>query len=116
MELTHTYKSKHTVTNLSTPFWHYLSDFVNSHEEAFKALCRQGTPFGGSVLPADRDAGSAQPSEALRRQVVDVQQQVDSLNQTVAQLSDRIHSIQPASRPTAHQVGINRFRALGNVR
>lgn len=110
MQLTHTYKSKANINSLYTLTKQTLFNFIDEHAEVFEALTRNGYPFGGNWLPVSRYAAEPKPADAIRKQLTGVQQQVDGLTQTVAQLSDRIGSVQSA--PGINEIGINRFRAL----
>lgn len=110
MQLTHTYKNKAAVDSIYTSIRRALFNFINEHAGVFEALTRNGYPFGGNWLPVSRYAAGPEPADTIRKQLTGIQQQVDELTRTVAQLSDRIDSIQSASARS--EIGIKRFRAL----
>lgn len=123
MELTQRYN--HTRLTPNT-VGHRLSTFVAKNKVVFEAFSRMGSPFGGSVAPA-QGSGSAMASESVTtpagrvagEPLVHLQRQLDQLSRTVAQLNRQLEHLQ---RTTAHQpgetgrpaklIGINRFRAL----
>ncbi len=101
----------------------YIIRFINQNPEAFEALSRAGSPFGGNCLPMNQDAISLKPVEATQ-QLACIQQKLEALTSQVAQLTELVGATQPMSavRPAkpmqapsaawSKQIGIERFRAL----
>jgi hypothetical protein len=93
-----------------------LHRFVQHHAEAFQALTRQSSPYGGNWATV----GTAAPDPAPLQQLIALQQRVDELSQLVERLHQQLQTLRragevpPESVPGdwRNRVGINRFRAL----
>lgn len=123
MELTHSYKRQAAFTRLRSLLKEYIIRFINHNPEAFEALSRAGSPFGGNCLPMNQDSTSPKTVGATQ-QLACIQQQLEVLTSQVAQLTELVSAAQttlavrpakPMQAPSAawsKQIGIERFRAL----
>lgn len=124
MELTHSYKRQAAFTRLRSLLKEYLIRFINQNPEAFEALSRAGSPFGGNCLPMSQGSTSSKIPEATQQQLACIQQQLEVLTNQVAQLAELVSSTQntaalhsgktsqESSKAWSKQIGIDRFRAL----
>ncbi|MDB5241619.1 MAG: hypothetical protein JWP57_2244 [Spirosoma sp.] len=135
MRLTHSYKNNTTLHDLLTVLSRSIVAYVDRYSETFEALVRSGNPFGGNWLPITLDSTGLSTTKRGGNELVHVQQQINTLTQTVALLSNRVEQLSaqlstgtnstacgtPArltgsanrsvKNPT-NEIGINRYRTL----
>ncbi|RYF77855.1 MAG: hypothetical protein EOO39_02945 [Cytophagaceae bacterium] len=125
MELTHNYKRQATSSSLRSLFTQRIVRFVTKNPDVFEAFARTGAPFGGSasLVPTHRPV-ELQPTQATQADLAQIQAQLQTLTQQVAQLHFVLNGSQrgPQEQPVdktrkttitpGKLIGIDRFRAL----
>ncbi len=114
MKPTYTHTNNNTNTNTNTSFEHRLFAFINRHADAFEAMARGSTPFGGNWLPERHYVSQDKQGGRTWQPVSPVAHRAVGWTRWVSRLGGKGSGISPVSRSSVNtnDIGINRFRSL----